>query len=50
MKGTLVSSQTYQSKNNITTIDKWKPNNDEHEQIIFNRFNKTIDEIKNNYF
>lgn len=46
MKGTLISSQTYKSKNKITTIEKWKPSNNEGEQIIFEKFNRSIDEIE----
>jgi hypothetical protein len=49
MKGTLVSRQTYQNKNKTTTIEKWKPSKKESEQIIFDKFNRSIDEIKKNY-
>lgn len=50
MKGTLISSKTYKSENKSQTIEKWKPNNDrESEQIIFNKLNRTIEEIKKNY-
>lgn len=49
MKGTLISTKTYQSKNKTTTIEKWKPNNNDREQIVFNKLKLTIDEIKKNY-
>ena len=51
MKGTLVSSQTHQNKNKTTTttIEKWKPNKKESEQIVFEKFNRSIEEIKKNY-
>lgn len=49
MKGTLVSSQTYQNKNKTTTIEKWKPSKKESEQIVFDKFNRSVDEIKKNY-
>ena len=49
MKGTLISSKMYESKNNITTIEKWKPSNKESEQIVYDKFNRSKDEIKKNY-
>ena len=49
IKGTLVSSQTYQNKNKSTTIEKWKPSKKESEQIVFDKFNRSLDEIKKNY-
>lgn len=49
MKGTLISSETYKSKNKITTIEKWKPGINEREQIVFDKFNRNIEEIKKNY-
>ncbi|WP_264530269.1 hypothetical protein [Flavobacterium sp. N502540] len=49
MKDRLISSQTYKSKNKITTIKKWKPRNDIEEQIVFDKFNRSVDEIKKNY-
>jgi energy-coupling factor transporter transmembrane protein EcfT len=49
MKGTLISTQTYQSKNKSTTIQKWKPNNNKPEQIVFDKFNRNIEEIKKAY-
>lgn len=49
MKDRLISSQTYKSKNKITTIKKWKPRNDTEEQIVFDKFNRSVDEIKKNY-
>ncbi|TCD10505.1 hypothetical protein EZ449_09160 [Pedobacter frigidisoli] len=50
MKGTLVSSQTYQNKNKTTTIEKWKPSKKESEQIVFDKFNRSVDEIKISYY
>jgi len=49
MKGTIVSRHTYQSKNVNTTIEKWKPSKKESEQIVFDKFNRGVDEIKKNY-
>jgi hypothetical protein len=49
MKGTLISKQTYQYKDKITQIEKWKPNNNEEEQILFDKFNRSITEIKKSY-
>ncbi|KFF06108.1 hypothetical protein [Flavobacterium reichenbachii] len=49
IKGTLISSETYQNKNKTTTIEKWKPSNHEAEQIVFDKFNRTLDEIKKGY-
>ncbi|UIR54940.1 hypothetical protein LZQ00_11685 [Sphingobacterium sp. SRCM116780] len=49
MKGTLLSSQTYQSKNKITTIEKWKPSDIEDEQIVFDKFRRSLEEIKKSY-
>lgn len=49
MKGTLISSKMYESKNSITTIEKWKPSNKESEQIVYDKFNRSIEEIKKNY-
>jgi Na+-transporting NADH:ubiquinone oxidoreductase subunit NqrC len=50
MKETLITSQTYQSKNKTTRMEKWKPNNKESEQIVFDKFNRNnIEEIKKTY-
>lgn len=49
LKGTLISVKTFDTKSKTTTIEKWKPNNIEPEQIVFNRLNRTIEEIKKNY-
>lgn len=49
LKGTLISSETYQSKNKMTTIEKWKPTNNDREKIVFNKLNQTIEEINKNY-
>lgn len=49
LKGTLISSEVHQSKNKTTTIEKWKPNKDEREQIVFNKLNVTMEELNTNY-
>lgn len=49
MKGTLISSQKYQNKNKTTTIEKWKPSKKEIEQIVFDKYERSIEEIKKNY-
>ncbi|MEN5233939.1 hypothetical protein [Sphingobacterium faecium] len=49
MKGNIVSSHTYQNKNVNTTIEKWKRSKKESEQIVFDKFNRSVDEIKNDY-
>jgi hypothetical protein len=49
MRGTLISSETYNSKNKITTIEKWKPDNLTDKQIIFDKFNRNLDEIEKSY-
>ncbi|WP_017496440.1 hypothetical protein [Flavobacterium sp. WG21] len=49
MKDRLILSQTYKSKNKITTIKKWKPGNDVEEQIVFDKFNRSVEKIKKNY-
>lgn len=49
MKDRLISSQTYISKDKMVTFEKWKPRNDVEEQIVFDRFNRSVDEIKKNY-
>ena len=49
MKGILISTKKYEIDNRTTTIEKWKPSNKEAEQIVFNKLNITIEEIKTNY-
>ncbi|WP_281321962.1 hypothetical protein [Flavobacterium aestivum] len=49
MKNTLISSRTYKRGNKITNIEKWKPSNRVDEQIVFDKFNRSIDEIRKNY-
>ncbi|MBS7256309.1 hypothetical protein [Flavobacterium branchiicola] len=49
MKGTLISSQTRKNKKGHITIEKWKPDDNEDEQIIFDKFKRSINEIKRNY-
>ncbi|MDX6183786.1 hypothetical protein SGQ44_15925 [Flavobacterium sp. Fl-77] len=49
MKGTLTSSKIYKNKNSTTTIEKWKPSKKESEQIVFDKFNRSLEEIKKNY-
>ncbi|MHC0442881.1 hypothetical protein [Flavobacterium sp. 3-210] len=49
IKGALISSQAYQIKNKITTREKCKPSSNESEQIVFDKFSRSIVEIKKNY-
>ena len=49
MKGILISTKKYEIENRTTIIDKWKPSNKEAEQIVFNKLNRTIEELKTNY-
>jgi hypothetical protein len=49
MRGRLISSKTYKSKNKIVTIKKWKPSNDLEEQIVFDKFNRSVEKSKKNY-
>ncbi|MFB9077965.1 hypothetical protein ACFFLS_04765 [Flavobacterium procerum] len=49
IKGILISSETCQNKNKTTTIEKRKPSNHEAEQIVFDKFNRSINEIKKGY-
>lgn len=49
MKGTLISRHTYQNRNKSTIVERWKPINNEAEQIVFDRYNRSIEEIKKLY-
>lgn len=45
-KGTLVSSETTIKNNTIRTEEHWKPNNnDEREKVIFDKYNRNIEQI-----
>lgn len=48
-KRALVSSQTYQNKNKTTTVERWKPIESEPEEIVFDRYDRTLEEIKKSY-
>jgi hypothetical protein len=46
-KGTLLSSKTIVMENTIQIEEYWKPNpNFESEKVIYDRYNRTIDELK----
>ncbi|MGJ1415054.1 hypothetical protein ACR784_05935 [Sphingobacterium multivorum] len=46
-KGTLLSSKTTLRENTVQTEEYWKPNpNFEPEKVIYDRYNRTIDELK----
>jgi hypothetical protein len=49
MKGTLISSNTHKNKKSIIKVEKWKQNNNEKDQIVFDKFTRSLEEIKKNY-
>ncbi|KAF2337789.1 hypothetical protein [Flavobacterium nitrogenifigens] len=46
MKSALVSRRTYKSGNKAITSEHWRPNGGGEEEIIFNRSNRILDEIR----
>lgn len=46
MKGALVSRRTHKSGNKAITSEHWRPNGGGEEEIIFNRSNRSLDEIR----
>ncbi len=48
-KSALISSKTHKNNNKITTIKKWKSNKTTEDQIVYDKFNRSLDEIKKSY-
>lgn len=44
-KGSLISKEISKSGNKTTKIENWKPNNKDSHQIVFDKFNRTIEQI-----
>ncbi|MFD2557204.1 hypothetical protein [Sphingobacterium tabacisoli] len=45
-KGKLISSETKQHKDKVTTVERWKPDNGDRESIVYSRSSQSMEEIK----